>query len=169
MHVRIEVFAAAILVFAVASADEAKGACSADAIARTAQRFEIHADGLYDRRTKLTWDFCALGQTTAKDTCAGTPRFVNLAEAKNAAAAKRGTWRVPTAQELVALLDTDCAKPAAAALVFPGLAAFQDGGCPFWTSTPAGFADMYAIVDVWDGFVDAHSSGFAVAVRFVKG
>jgi len=74
-------------------------------------RFTVSADGqdVTDTTTKLSWRRCAEGLRWDGKACTGKVKTFKYAEAKEAAAAAaKGdakAWRIPTKDELVALVD----------------------------------------------------------------
>jgi hypothetical protein len=135
---------------------------------RAQARFEAQGDAVYDRTLKLTWARCSFGEVFRERKCSGTIKFLNLDDATKAASARGPGWRLPTVQELSSLLDNDCKKPALSSNIFGDVLAVMDGGSPYWTSSQSWLPKTFYFVDFMDGFVDAHSPGFPLAVRFVK-
>jgi len=105
-------------------------ACTLLALAAAAShaqgRYAISSDGqeVTDSTGHLTWRRCAEGMRWDGKTCTGKAATYKYAGAKQAAetAASGGkAWRIPTREELVALLDkTTKKKPLIDAKAFPG-------------------------------------------------
>nr|WP_157929715.1 DUF1566 domain-containing protein [Orrella dioscoreae] len=136
-------------------------------------RYRIQGAQVADRATGLEWQRCSMGTTvTASGQCQGVPALLSLPDAGKAAASAGQGWRLPTAQELLTLVTAPgCPAPTLDAAVFPGLADLGDG-IPYWSDTPADLPvpmRMHYYVDFADGRVDAHTLGFPLAVRLVRG
>ena len=101
------------------------------AVASNAQgRFAISADGqeVTDTTTRLTWRRCSEGLRWDGKTCSGKLLKFNYAEAKKATEKAGKPWRMPTRDELVALVDPKAKKkPRVDAEMFPRV---TNG--PFW-------------------------------------
>ena len=89
-------------------------------------RFTVSADGqqVTDTTTKLTWRRCVEGMQWDGKTCTGKPLKFDYAGAKSrakAAGSEGGsTWRVPTRNELVGLVDRSAkTKPRIDGTAFP--------------------------------------------------
>lgn len=67
-------------------------------------------DQVRDSKTKLVWPRCLVGQRIEPRVtkCVGEATLMTLPEAQAYAAAQPGGWRVPTAEELQAILPTAC-------------------------------------------------------------
>ncbi len=102
------------------------------------ERFEDNGDGtVTDKRSKLMWMRCALGQTWAHGTCAGVAAELTWAAALEAAQAinKRGNfffsdWRLPQVPELAGIAERQCKNPRTNLTVFPATPPVA-----FWTAT----------------------------------
>lgn len=99
--------------------------------------FEISTDGLEvtDGATGLTWRRCVEGMRWDGSTCAGQGVKLTFdkarAQAQSAAAESKRAWRVPTRDELLALLDRKPGTSPMPSPVFP-----ETPAAPFWSSTP---------------------------------
>lgn len=114
-------------------------------------RFKDHGNGtVTDTQSKLMWMRCAVGQTWAVGTCAGSPATLTWQSAQEAAQAvnKGGKspfndWRVPQVTELAGIAERQCRNPRINLVVFPDTPAE-----PFWTvssrRTPG--SDAFAFV-----------------------
>ena len=145
-------------------------ACNEDAVKPSeASRFVLNAGEAYDQQTKLTWSRCSAGtRWTEGAGCAGEVALLRLDEAKQFAQEMGGGWRLPSIVELHSIVEPQCANPALDATVFPGVTHFEEGA-PYWSDTH--FEEMPSLIyfiDFVDGAVDAHSEGFALAVRLVR-
>ena len=125
---------AALALFAlVATASQAQG------------RFAISADGqeVTDTTTRLTWRRCAEGMRWDGKACSGKLAKFSYATAKQAAASAAKSaakaWRIPTRDELVALVDMAKKKPRIDPQAFP-----QTPSAPFWASRPGSDDDLNA-------------------------
>jgi hypothetical protein len=102
------------------------GVCAVAAFSAQAQgRFAVSADGqqVTDSSSGLVWRRCAEGMAWNGKACAGKPLRVKLAGAKAAARTAAGdgkAWRLPTRDELRALVDVESKKkPRIDATAFP--------------------------------------------------
>jgi hypothetical protein len=84
----------------------AADAVSASSAKPEAARFQVSPDGqeVADTQTHLVWRRCVEGMSYDGSTCKGKPRKYKFGDAKKAAAAAGAGWRVPTKDELVALV-----------------------------------------------------------------
>jgi hypothetical protein len=147
----------------------------------TAQRFTLNGDEVTDKRTRLVWQRCSVGQSWSQElgTCTGNASVFKRKEAEalvnaihassaikgnsNATATVKG-WRLPNAMELEGLADKGCQGPAIDLKAFPATPSQW-----FWTSMPhEGDPD-----DAWGiHFYNAYSSHYLrysdVYVRLVR-
>lgn len=99
--------------------------------------FEISADmqEVTDGATGLVWRRCVEGMQWDGTTCAGQAAKFSFdkarAQAQAAANSSKKAWRVPTRDELLALLDRKPGTSPKASETFP-----QTPAAPFWSSTP---------------------------------
>lgn len=63
-------------------------------------RFALDNAEVFDKMTKFVWSRCSVGTTWRDGKCGGTPRQMNLGEAKQHALKAVHRWRVPTINEL---------------------------------------------------------------------
>ena len=128
-------------------------------------RFAVSADGqeVTDTTTHLTWRRCVEGAKYDGTTCKGTVLRLTYGDAKKAATAAGAGWRVPTKDELVALVGKTKKGPWIDATAFPATPAL-----PTWASRP-GFDDN---LNAWlVNFKNGHTSGNAggkFPLRLVK-
>ncbi len=90
-----------------------------------ARYFEVNDGEAFDKRTGKTWMRCNHGQTwdTTAQGCSGSPLFLTQ-ESAFAEPKVSGGWRMPTADELLAVLRGACPylnQPQLKPVVFPGL------------------------------------------------
>ncbi len=96
-------------------------------------QFEILADKalVLDKKTRLVWQRCALGQQWQNGSCQGTPTKYNFAKAKKAAQTAGSQWRLPTLHELASIAELACFKPAINTTLFPNTL-----NTYYWSSSP---------------------------------
>ncbi len=125
-------------------------------------RFVVSADGqeVTDTRTKLVWQRCTVGMKWDGKTCAGKATKVSLAKAKDMGP----TWRLPSKDELAAIVDKTQKKPAIDKLAFPGTPPTI-----FWSTRPEATDNLAAwLVDFKSGRVLGHTHKAKYAVRLVR-
>ena len=161
---RLAAFGPRIAAFAflalVASASQAQG------------RYTISSDGqeVTDTTTKLAWRRCAEGLRWDGKECSGKVKTFKYPEAKDAAAAAaKGdskAWRIPTKDELVALVDkTAKKKPRIDVKAFP-----QTPAKPFWSMRPGSDDDLSAwLVNFANGKVSGNTGQRRFHLRLVRG
>lgn len=155
--------------FAVALAASCIGATAGPGCA-PAGHFVLAGAEFTDTTTRLTWQRCGHGPTWSEDgRCDGAARPLNYREAVEAARKAGPPWRLPTADELLALLDESCSDPVADPAVMPDIP-LDPSGEPslYWSSSEAGFEDMMVTVDFRYGFADMHSKGLGFFLRLVR-
>ncbi len=139
----------------------AQSPAGAQAAARLVARDAL----VYDRKTDLTWQRCAVGQRWlagpgGAPTCTGQPARLTFDAAKRLEA--KG-WRIPTLDELVTLLAKD-AQPRIDAQAFPGTPATY-----FWATDNRDKGSAWYV-----SFEDGRTNHFfpprtnADVVRFVR-
>ena len=160
---RLAAFGPRIAAFAflalVASASQAQG------------RYTISSDGqeVTDTTTRLAWRRCAEGLRWDGKTCAGKVKTFKYPEAKEAAAAAaKGdakAWRIPTRDELVALVDkTAKKKPRIDVKAFP-----ETPAKPFWAMRPGSDDDLSAwLVNFANGKVSGNTGQRRFPLRLVR-
>lgn len=135
-------------------------------------RYQLQGPLAKDTKTGLTWWRCAAGQNWDGKSCGGKPRQMTLADAQawlgrlNAGPAgeRKGfaDWRLPTQDELLSLVASNCADPAINSKAFPNTAA-----APYWTATSAGGVTQWG-VGFADGFEEIFNASRTFAVRPVR-
>lgn len=85
---------------------------------------------IIDRRTRLTWARCSVGQSWNGHTCQGTPDSLTYRAAQTYATT-HAPWRLPTLQELSGIIELRCFRAAINTRIFPGSASAD-----YWTVTP---------------------------------
>lgn len=135
-----------------------------------AGHFVVAGAEFTDTTTGLVWRRCGHGASWSADgRCTGAVEPMSYAEAVAVARAAGPPWRLPTADELAALLDDACRDPAADPAVMPDVLLDASGEPSFyWTTMEAGFEDMMVTIDFRHGFADMHSKGMAYFVRLVR-
>ncbi len=101
--------------------------------------FEDHADGtVTDKKSRLMWMRCSVGQTWAAGRCngEGAPGSWQSAQAVADAVNRGGAyfyddWRLPNLAELATIAERQCSNPRVNLSVFPATAASL-----YWTATP---------------------------------
>ncbi|MCU0753969.1 MAG: DUF1566 domain-containing protein, partial [Xanthomonadales bacterium] len=121
-----------------------------------------------DLATGLMWKRCSEGQSGASCGNGGASTFTwtqALTQANNAVHAGFSDWRLPSADELLSLVETGCSSPAINTVVFP---ATQSG---FYGSSTTSAANASIALDVIfsDGNVIADSKTNFRRVRLVRG
>jgi len=120
--------------------------------ANDAPRFEISEDGhvVLDRRTGLQWMRCSIGQNWSGTTCAGIANRYTWDQAANLDVSHAGLdgWRLPTVDELQALVEHRMFNPAIDPQAFPNTPMSN-----FWSSSEAAYDILYAwTVNFANGF-----------------
>lgn len=134
-------------------------------------RFALDEEEATDRTTGLVWKRCSAGLEWLGegDGCGGEIAVANPERAAEIALKAGPGWRVPTADELLALVARGCGEPAIDARVFPDVPLDPGGeGSLYWTTTEAGMLDMTITIDFRDGTYDMHSRGLNYYVRLVR-
>jgi Protein of unknown function (DUF1566) len=104
----------------------------------SSQNFEDLGDGtVVDKRAKLIWMRCALGQSWKNGSCIGNPEKFNWENAKQAVQKVNqdpqyfyNDWRLPLLKEIAMIVDIRCKNPGINLSAFPNTAP-----APFWTSS----------------------------------
>ena len=134
-------------------------------------RFTISSNGqdVTDTTSKLVWRRCAEGLRWDGKTCAGKVKTFKYPEAKEAAAAAaKGdakAWRIPTRDELVALVDkTAKKKPRIDVKAF-----HETPAKPFWAIRPGTDDDLNAwLVNFANGKVSGNTGQRRFPLRLVR-
>jgi hypothetical protein len=133
-------------------------------------RFAVSADGqeVADSTTRLTWRRCVEGMRWDGKTCGGKAATYKYAGAKQAAetAASGGkAWRIPSREELVALVDkTSKKKPLIDAKAFP-----NTPKAAFWALREGSDDDLNAwLVSFSTGRVSGNAGQKKFPLRLVR-
>jgi len=134
-------------------------------------RFTISGDGqeVTDTTTRLAWRRCAEGLRWDGKACTGKLKTFKYAEAKEATAAAAKSdakaWRIPTRDELVAIVDkTAKKKPRIDVKAFP-----QTPAQPFWAMRPGSDDDLNAwLVNFANGKVSGNTGQRRFPLRLVR-
>lgn len=137
-------------------------------------RYQLNANGTaLDKKTGLTWRRCAEGQVFQGNSCKGKPQKFSVPNAiawtvklnTDSAAARQGVndWRLPTQDELLSLVSSNCTAPAINLKVFPATPA-----ATFWASTPGSGGGSVWSVDFNDGFDGLFGQNSELFVRLVR-
>jgi hypothetical protein len=134
-------------------------------------RYRVSADGneVTDTTTQLTWRRCAEGLRWDGKSCSGKLMKFSYAEAKHrvtaVATSSAPAWRIPTRDELVALLDRKAKKkPLIDAQAFPGTPKQQ-----FWATRTGMDDDLNAwLVSFSNGRVYANLGQAKFPLRLVR-
>ena len=110
------------LLSSVAITSMAYAACDT----QEAGRFAANGGEVYDSKANLT---CSVGQRWEGDKCTGAVEGLTWEQARKAA---HDTWRLPTREELLTLIEQPCGLPASAKAVFP---AFDPYHPSYWSSS----------------------------------
>ena len=120
----------------------------------------------YDQWTDLTWQRCSVGQRWVYESgCVGSVKTFTFSDAQHL---NRGTWRVPTKDELATLIDyrrrAQVDKPTINEARFPDM---DIGKLVYWSSTTAGAADGWGVY--FDaGYPGNYNRSNTYAVRLVR-
>lgn len=132
-------------------------------------RFKVSADGseVTDTQSQLTWKRCAEGSTWDGKACTGKPMRFDFRNAKKhaAEAGKSGTWRLPSREELVGLVDkAKKKKPKIDVEAFPNTPSL-----PFWATRAGSTDDLNAwLVNSSNGKVLGNVAERKFPVRMVR-
>src|ERR1039457_83666 len=126
--------------------------------------FEIRGDEVLDKNTNLIWARCSVGQHWEGGMCKGTLKTFTFDQALKQA---DETWRVPTKDELMSLLDPSQLKINKKIMIdvtaFPDM---DDGHLIYRTSENILGAGWVVFFD--DGQVTTHRNNMPFAVRLVR-
>ena len=122
-------------------------------------------------KTGLTWMRCPRGQTSTGTTCGGFPDeyswYETLRRLNNFTFAGHSDWRLPTAAELLTIVEYRNLGFAVNNAVFPQ---WGDGSSRFWSSsTYAGSGDYAWYVNFFYGSDFPGDTGERLAARYVRG
>jgi len=170
------IFALMACVLGALLSGTAQGQCAGGAgnpsipLSTPVEDFEEGDDGTVDHLpSRLVWQRCVLGETWNGSACEGTPDLLSWSGALQAADGHvqdgADDWRLPSRNELYAIVEDRCQLPAINGTVFPGAPV---GG--HWSSSPyAGGTDEAWIVDFDSGRVVPAPEQTLLPVRLVRG
>lgn len=131
-------------------------------------------DEVRDIKTGLIWRRCALGQTWQNNRgCVGEVELMRRAEVEEKARLLGEKWRLPTLDELLTLVDDRCQPPVINTKIFGKVRDTTGEGANYLTASiylegDAAIPTLFYTIDLLNGSVDAHTKGFAGAVRLVR-
>ena len=131
-------------------------------------------DEVHDIKTGLIWRRCALGQTWQNNRgCVGEVELMRRAEVEEKARLLGEKWRLPTLDELLTLVDDRCQPPVINTKIFGKVRDTTGEGANYLTASiylegDAAIPTLFYTIDLLNGSVDAHTKGFAGAVRMVR-
>ena len=111
-----------------------------------ARRFTLSntAGTAIDSQGGLEWRRCSEGQHWQGHGCHGTPLELSVEDAQKYVqqlnAAQHSPWRLPTHDELMALVEARCSGPAINLQVFPATPA-----AVFWTASDVGVTSYWSV------------------------
>lgn len=101
-------------------------------------RYEIRDGEIHDTRTHLIWQRCSVGQRWSGERgCVGVIQQMSWPDAAQQSDRR---WRLPTRQELVSLIESECGSPAIDERAFPDMELTK---LWYWTSTREGALVWY--------------------------
>jgi len=131
--------------------------------------YMITGGEVYDKKTDLTWARCSVGQHWSEGTgCVGVIKIFTFDDAKEL---ENGTWRIPTMDELKALIDHERwgqnRNPAIDVVAFPDM---DRDHLWYWSSTPFGTSQGWLVCFASGGDVTKkrNSNLYLAAVRLVR-
>jgi len=100
-------------------------------------RYVIQSDTVYDKNTGLTWQRCSVGQRWVEGSgCVGEVKTMSFDEAQKQ---DYGSWRVPSQDELITLIDGTRGayeiKPTIDVIAFPNMDLQK---LSYWTNRASG-------------------------------
>ena len=110
--------------------------------ARRTTDYVDHGNGTVTHTpTGLTWQRCSVGQDWVNGNCSGSASVFTWNAAKQLTSSFAGQtgWRLPTAEELLSLVDYSKSWPAINATVFPNTFSAN-----YWSGSPSSYASSYA-------------------------
>lgn len=119
------------------------------------------------KKTTLTWKRCTEGQTWSGTTCTGSAQMWNWPQASTTRTTFGGAsdWRLPTANELLTILEFAKKQPAIEATIFP---AIPTGS--FWSASAYGDgSDNAWVIDFSSGADSPQYKSSSYYTRLVRG
>lgn len=154
--------AKSLFVLAVLATEPASAACRDNEVTPPTARYELRGETALDKKTRLEWQRCALGQTWSEEKgCTGEVVGLTWDEAHSL---ETDGWRVPTRFELMSLISSSC-TPALNPTVFPGM---EEPFLVYWTTSKSG--RKVWMVNFRTGTVRTYfGKGLLAPVRLVRG
>jgi hypothetical protein len=136
--------------------------------ARLTTDYVDHGDGTATHTPSgLMWQRCAIGQIWTGSTCSGsasTMKWTDAMSLTSTSISGRTDWRLPTADELLSLVDYNRVEPAINSSIFP-----NTPSSTFWTSSLHADYPYYAFAAKFSsGFMGAGSRSWSYSVRLVR-
>lgn len=103
--------------------------CPDDYQTARAGDYDIKGPEVTEKKTGVTWQRCAVGQTFENNRCMGSPKAMTFEQAK---AAVTAGWRLPSKAELETIRMEGCAFPAVNTILYLSL---EGRKYWYWTST----------------------------------
>ena len=135
-----------------------------------ASSLQVKNETVLDTKNGLIWQRCASGMAwnEALARCTGQPDLMTQTDAVSAARTKGAGWRLPSGEELEALLSAACDGSKVNPTIFPNIAASDFGeGAKFWTTSEA-LPGMFYYFNFTHHYADMHSAGFGLSALYVK-
>lgn len=154
--------ARAVFIVGLLASASATGAYHEREVDPPTSRYELRGETVLDKKTRLEWQRCSLGQSWSPDKgCTG--EVIGLTR-EEAITLQSDGWRVPTRFELMSLVSSTC-TPALNAEVFPGL---EEPFLVYWTSSKSG--RKVWMVNFRTGTMRTYvGKGLLAPVRLVRG
>ncbi len=124
--------ARAVLIVGLLASASAAGTCRNSEVDPPTSRYELRGETVLDKKTRLEWQRCTLGQMWREETgCTGEVVGLTWDEARSL---ESEGWRVPNRFELLSLVSGTC-TPAVNTVVFPGM---EEPFLVYWTTSKNG-------------------------------
>ncbi len=151
-----------IVIASLSAASPTFATCRDGEVLPPTARYDIRGETVLDKKTRLEWQRCSLGQSWSPDKgCTG--EVIGLTR-EEAITLQSDGWRVPTRFELMSLVSGTC-TPALNAEVFPGL---EEPFLVYWTSSKSG--RKVWMVNFRTGTMRTYvGKGLLAPVRLVRG
>jgi hypothetical protein len=141
----------------------AHAACRAGKLdSHPTSRYVLKGAKAFDKKTKLTWQRCSVGQSWRDDKgCVGEIQGLTLLQAK---LLEQDGWRLPTIEELKSLVSPNCSRPSINDTVFPGM---DVQNLYYWSSTSPRESEL-DYLNFEAGTVSADGDEEPYSVRLVR-